>query len=408
MASREIRSRQKIARSFLLLFSLLMPNLTSCSASGDPQRSAWMITDEVMTEAFEAQETPHEFTRQSAVYLTDEARSELETIRERLGATRPLGLISLSDHGRGEWIGDYAYMIGSWPSLVRLTLRRQAGRSDQPWRIHSLPYLDAYTKLSHLVSAEDEGILPTTSPERLPVIREGALWTGGLGGRDQRGRPLSNVLVVWTPPLAYVDGEPLQGVASRASLSIKLSEAFTQRQKLAEQAQASYTPHVSLALTAGTSASTLVELISWCEGLGAERISLLARSSDGPKLIYLSARQDQAKLITPQRIVHAYLNSGDAHLTIKRTDRQQREDTEDHIALMSIEERSESKRDEGLRSYLSLLERARTQEELDGISIHISKDTTMSEVFYFFDLSRQIDQSLPITMAPYRAESKGQ
>ena len=106
-------------------------------------------------------------------------------------------------------------------------------------------------------------------------------------------------------------------------------------------------------------------------------------------------------LISPQRIVHARLIKDDAHLTVMRTDREQREDTEDRIRLLGAQkDMSEAAHDSNLRVYLSLMERARSRDALDGISVHISESTSVSALVYFVDLSKQIDRSLPLAISP--------
>ena len=387
-------------KNALICLIMLLCSLGGCQGTGDAQRSPWLVAESI----FESALSPEINERRiDSRYVGDEAVEQLRLLSSIGEGLEPLGLLSISEGFHGQWTGYYAYLVGGWPSLFEFTLHRRQGLPNLPWELHALPFLSAYLKLTELVT--QPGNDQVSSERSLPWVRRGSEWHGGLSGRDNRGRPLSSVVVVWVPPLAFVDGLPLDGVANRQTLSEQLSSSFSERQRLAHQSQATYTRHVSLALPAGAPAAQVVDLMAWCEGAGAEQVSLLARSRKGPAMIYLNGRVSRLHVTSPQRLLHAQLSNTQSQLTIQRTDQEQREQTRDVVSWESSlgDDRSFSR--QSSNTYLSLLERARQRAELDGLSIHIEPSTTVASLLYFIDLARQIDDDLPLTIAPHSAEA---
>ena len=374
-----------------------------CSLScQDPQAhlwSAWGVADTVLTARLDVDSTYAE--RDFSRYMNEEVNRQLIRLQKLDPNLRSVGLLSLNQDLQGKWNGFFAYEIQGWPLLLKFVLSRKDGRSDRPFMIEHLPFFKAYLSLAELIQSSPN----QQSSSQLSKVRQGATWHGGLIGRDTRGRALSSVVVVWLPPLAFVDGLPLSGVADRTQFSNRLAKAFAQRQLLAEQAQASYTPHVSLALPAQAPASQLVELMAWSEGVGAEQVSLIAQSEQEPVLLYLSHRTNRATLMSPQRLIHAHLSPEQGKLLIQRTDHSKLEQTRGTLQLHNTINEQENKTQQSLESYSLIMDRALQKDRLNGVIIHIDEKVSVGEVIHYIDLTQAIDDELPITFAPLTPEN---
>ena len=379
----------------LYLMSLCTLSLWACQTDQSYVSSSWTLAEHVLDKAFDPESSFELDTYRGS--LSKRAQSQIQGFLAAKLSDQTLGLLSIERNQKGTWHAFYAYQRQKWPLLFQLELESR-GKTQQKWQISSFPFLSAYQQLAELIPPRDELSYDNTQTKsrHLPQVNQALPWRGGLSGRDDRGRLQSSVVVVWSPPLVFVDGLALSGQVDRKKLSIRVSQAFEKRKNLAHQAQASYTEHVSLALSAGLPASELTKLMAWLEGIGTQQISLLVQSKHGPGLIYLGTRSSTQSLYQPQRLLNVKFpqkqstQSGPI-LFVRQSDQKQAERIKSQLVPNSRRWGNE---------LFEFIEHAQSKELLHGVVLHVTEQTLVKDIAMFIDHYRGIDQDLPLTLAP--------
>jgi hypothetical protein len=380
-----------------IIFSILVFVFSfSCDQTNSNTLSPWRLSEWVIGETLSSNQEID--VDDFSTHLSAKALKQLKSLRKMNLADETLGLLSLNKNHLDGWSGFFAYKKNDWPLLLQFELKLQQSGTKSFWQISAFPFFDAYQKLAHLTDQSSES--STVPHDHLPWIHRASNWHGGLSGRDVRGRPLSSVVIAWIPPLAFVDGVPLLGIANRSKLSIKLTQAFEQRRRLADRSQASYTPHVSLALSAGAPAHQVMELMAWVEGVGAEQVSLVVQSDQGPAIVYLNSRSEGITLMSPQRLLHAQLTEDQSQLYVQRTDQAKPELIKGELSILSQHGKDRLSLDRSSRTFHEIIERVRIKGELSGLVIHLKEGSKVEHLAQLIDICRQVDPTLPITLAP--------
>ena len=382
-----------VLKSYLMTFYAL--SLWACQTDQSYVSNSWTLAEHVLDKALDS-ESSFELDAYRAS-LTKQAQSQIQGFLASKLSDKSLGLLSIERNQKGTWHAFYAYQRQQWPLLFQLELE-STDKTQQKWQISSFPFLSAYQQLAELIPPQGEQSYDNTQTKSqyLPKVNQALSWRGGLSGRDHRGRLQSSVVVVWSPPLVFVDGLALSGRVDRKKLSIRVSQAFEKRKNLAHQAQASYTEHVSLALPAGLPASKLIKLRAWLEGIGTQQISLLVQSKQGPGLIYLGTRSSTQSLFQPQRLLNVKFpqkqstQSGPI-LSVRQSDQKQAERIKSQLVPNSSSWGNE---------LFEFIELAQSKELLHGVVLHVTEQTLVKDVTMFIDHYRGIDQDLPLTLAP--------
>lgn len=366
-----------VAFSFLLF---------GCGKAEHPL-SPWQMSTWVFASILGDQDV--EVSRRS-VYLTDDVAHQLTDLKALAPALSKVGLLNLNQVNQSTWRGRYGVQVGEWS----VPLAFEVGYQNGQWLIQDLPTFEQVKKLLQL-------------SDHLPIVQTGQEWRGGLMGYDLRGRPLSAVLVIWCPPVAFVDGHLVRGDLDQANISDLLSDAFWLRSKLAAQSQASYTPHVTIAIRGDGSAQDLITLVGWAEASGADRVSIVSRSVQrGPVLTYLSPRRDRLSLITPQRQLWGIVQGQQTSFKVKNTDQIDQQDQKRVKKLLPTSDMSSSQT--ALERFAHLIDHVRTQDHLDGIVIQTDAKTQVKDLIKLVDATRQVAPSLPMTFAPSLIDTLGQ
>ena len=391
-----LKHRAKPTLKSYLALSIFMV-LSACQSQSVPNSSSWNLAEYILERALSPQD---EFNAQQfSNHLSKRASTQLQELTQAKLSDKSLGLLSISQNQKGTWDAFFAYQRRQWPLLLQLELESKVRTNQTSWQIQSFPFLGAYRQLAELI--EPIGLSAETVKKNelkyLPHVSQALPWHGGLSGRDQRGRLQSSVVLVWAPPLVFVDGLALAGKANRKLISLSVSQAFAKRQRLAEQAQASYTQHVSLALPAGSSAQELIQLMSWMEGLGTQQLSLIVQSEQGPGLIYLGTRRSVQSLVKPQRLLHAKFaeSSTTQPANISLYVRQSDQSKPERIKSALTEDPKTWNED-----LFTIMERAQTRKLLHGFVVHPQAQTTVKDLIQLFDSYRSINQDLPLSIAP--------
>jgi hypothetical protein len=380
-----------------IIFSVLVVLFSfSCDQADSNTLSPWRLSEWVIGQTLNSNQDID--VDDFSTHLSAKALKQLKSLRKMSLSDENLGLLSLNKNHLDGWSGFFAYKKNDWPLLLQFELQEQKLGTKSYWQISAFPFFDAYQKLAHLTDQSSDS--SPISQGHLPWIQRASNWHGGLSGRDVRGRPLSSVVIAWLPPLAFVDGIPLLGIANRSKLSKKLSQAFEQRRRLADRSQASYTPHVSLALPAGAPAHQVMALMAWVEGVGAEQVSLVVQSDQGPAIVYLNSRSEGITLMNPQRLLHAQLEEDQSQLYVQRTDQAKSELIKGELSISSKHGEDRLSLDRSSRTFHEIIERVRVKGELSGLVIHLREGSKVSHLAQLIDICRQVDPTLPITLAP--------
>ena len=389
----------RMLRSYLV--TILCLNLGACQNNQAYTSSSWALTEHVLDSVLTPQS---EFDAdEHHQYMSKQAQTQIQTFAQAQFSDESLGLLSIEQNQKGTWHALYGYQRQQWPLLLQIELEDK-GRSQKTWRINSFPFLNAYRQLAQLIPSSDS--TPNNKAQELghlPKVKQALPWRGGLSGRDRRGRLQSSVVVVWCPPLVFVDGQALAGRVDRPELSLMVKQAFEKRRQLAHQAQASYSEHVSLALPAKRPASELIKLMAWMEGIGTQQVSLLVQSEQGPGLIYLAARSSTQSLYHPQRLLHVQYNQAKQtkpvgpYLTIRQSDQKQEE---------KLKRRLNSTMTTWRNHLFEFMEHAQARDLLHGVVIHTEAQTSVNDLTQFIDHYRSIDQELPLTLAPIQTKQR--
>lgn len=173
-------------------------------------------------------------------------------------------------------VGEVAFAVDGWPASLEVELARGA---DGGWRIERVA-----------PPAVQQRLLELLGPTGLPIARDVQPWSGGLAGRDAAGRPTAAVLLKVQGDHAFVDGgEPLP--LEEGPVGAALGDAIKTRRELADDAHATYRPHVALALPRAASSKLHVELSRWALDAGAEALQIVVRSREGtPAFVPLARR----------------------------------------------------------------------------------------------------------------------
>ena len=390
----------RMLKSYLAI--ILCLNLGGCQNNQAYTSSSWALTEHVLDDLltpesdFDADEH-HQ-------YMSKQAQTQIQNFAQAQLSDESLGLLSIEQNQKGTWRAFYGYQKQQWPLLLQIELEDK-GRNQKTWRINSFPFLNVYRQLAQLIPPSDSApnIKAQAELGYLPKVKQALPWRGGLSGHDRRGRLQSSVVVVWCPPLVFVDGQALAGRIDRSQLSLVVNQAFEKRRQLAHQAQASYSEHVSLALPAKLPASELLKLMAWMEGIGTLQVSLLVQSEQGPGLIYLAARSSTQSLHRPQRLLH-----------VQFTQAKQTKPVGPHLSIRQSDQKQEEKLKRQLNSAVTtwrnhlfeFMEDAQSRDLLHGVVIHTEAQTSVNDLTQFIDHYRSIDQELPLTLAPIQTKQR--
>lgn len=192
------------------------------------------------------------------------------------GRYRFLSLAELRRVTDDRRVGEVAFAVDGWPATLEVELVRGA---DGGWRIERVAD-----------RADQERLLAILGPTGLPIVRDVEPWAGGLAGRDAAGRPTAAVLIKVHDDRAYVDGgDPLP--IEEGPVGTALSTAIKTRRELADDATATYRPHVAIALPRDAPSTLHARLARWAVEAGAESLQLVVRSREGtPAWIPLARR----------------------------------------------------------------------------------------------------------------------
>lgn len=212
-----------------------------------------------------------------AVMFSDAARAalilpdHLDSKRYRFLSVAELRRVD-DTHRRGE----VAFTVDGWPASLHVEVVRGA---DGGWRIDGVDS-----------TAVQQRLLDVLGPTGLPIVHQGEPWGGGLAGRDAAGRPTAAVLLMVTGDAVQVDGgEPLP--LKEDAIVAALEAAIRTRRELADDAHATYRPHVALALPRAAPSTRHVQLAEWATKAGAEALQLVVRSREGtPAFVPLARR----------------------------------------------------------------------------------------------------------------------
>ncbi len=173
-------------------------------------------------------------------------------------------------------VGEVAFAVDGWPATLEFELIRG---DDGGWRVDRVAPPEVQQRLLELLG-----------PSGLPIAREVEPWSGGLAGRDAAGRPTAAVLLKVQDDKAFVDGgEPLP--LEEGPVGAALTAAIKTRRELADDAHATYRPHVALALPRAATSKLHVELSRWALDAGAEALQIVVRSREGtPAFVPLARR----------------------------------------------------------------------------------------------------------------------
>lgn len=212
-----------------------------------------------------------------AALFTEPARAAL-ILPDRLAPARYrfLSVAELRRVDDRRRIGEVAFTIDGWPAslAVELTLGDDGG-----WRITEVES-----------TAAQERLLEVLGPTGLPIVKVVEPWKGGFAGRDAAGRPTAAVLLLVIGDRVQIDGgEPLP--LEEAPVVEAITHAIRTRRELADDAHATYRPHVALALPRAAPSTRHAELADWAVTAGAEALQLVVRSREGtPAWIPLARR----------------------------------------------------------------------------------------------------------------------
>ena len=396
------QSTRSVRWSRMMVISILMliyPSTGCQTGGGDDSLSQWAIAQWVMRQGLSIDGPPLDHL---TPYLTAQALDELNVFKETLQPDSPLGMLTLNRAQGHRWVGRYAYLKGPWPLALNFEMTRSAGF----WQIDRLPFAAIYGQLAKVLR-----------PGGLPEIGQGEVkrggsieeWEGGLISFDRSGRPQGEVVVTWIPPYAFVDGVPLNGKATSEKLISAIETSFKLRSQMASVVQASYTPRVALCLETTAPASDVQSLLAWSEASGAQVISLLARHRQiGPILIRLARRVPEVILLSPQRMLSARLET--QYVTIHPP----------HgggvnappplrWSLPPIIASAEEKRsliDRQVGQFAHFYQRSKKRGKVAGLILSPNVKTTYADLIFMIESVRQIDQSLPIALAPLKSSTQ--
>ncbi len=224
------------------------------------------------------------------------------------GRYRFLSLAEMRRIADDRRIGEVAFAVDGWPAALEIELARGA---DGGWRVERVA-----------PPAVQQRLLDLLGPTGLPIAREVEPWSGGLAGRDAAGRPTAAVLLMVQGDRAFVDGgEPLP--VEEGPVVAALTAAIKTRRELADDAHATYRPHVALALPRAAPAPLHVQLADWALDAGAEALQVVVRSREGtPAFVPLARRvlAPQGTVANSWRLVHEKkqleLRAGDERIPI--------------------------------------------------------------------------------------------
>ena len=369
--------------------------ISACQDQRDLALSPWTVANWIIGDALEQSDLD---LSARADYIEVRPAAVLSDLSALADVEGRVGMLNLEITTLGHWRGLYGYLHRTWPVGLQVDLSQRQGL----WTIHMLPEFERYREMIDLIGSED------SNPElRLPWSAEGAPWSGGLIGRDLQGRPLSAIPLVWTPSGMSIDGIALGGEVNQSRVSARLIDAFTRRSQLARASQASYQPHVAIAIPAQTPALQLVRLIAWAEGAGAIQISLIVDSPRGAALLYLAHRVEVVRLLNPQRLVIGRLREMNLRLNVQHTDRNRPEPTYADVDFQRVDENiSPHDQKRAAESINTFLSDARGTKHIDGVSLMPTAEATVADVVSAMGLIRHIDVELPITIAPAHVSTK--
>jgi hypothetical protein len=179
--------------------------------------------------------------------------------------------------------GTVAFAVDGWPLAIGVEVRRR----DDGWRVAAVDPPEAQRRWLEFL-------------ERLPRAPSARPWDGGLAGRDAVGRPTAAVLVAALGDDVAVDGQ----AAPADELEAAVGEALAVRRRLANDAHATYRPHVALALAADAPAPRQAVLADAARRAGAEAVSLVVRGANGgPALLALARRTEAPGAEARDRVV---------------------------------------------------------------------------------------------------------
>ena len=379
-----------ILNTRILLSLLGMLTLSGCRDHVDQPISPWTVATWIIGDAFEH---PESDLTEHVEYIESKAATQLFELSKFIRIDQRMGILTLNQSSLGQWHGLYGYVHQGWSLPLQFSISQRQGR----WVIHHLPQFDRYKEMIQLVSPIEGG-----SELLISGIEDGAPWEGGLIGRDLQGRTLSAVPLVWTPAGVIIDGIALDTEANQHNISIKLGQSFKQRSLLAHASQASYQPHVAIALPALAPAKKLARLISWAEGSGAQLISLIVQSAHrGPALIYLARRTETNRLLNPQTLVRGTVHERRVHLTIQKTHTTENVNLKEDFTFERITLGHSTNDQSHVTDIINrLLMRARQAHQIHGLSLSIQPQTKVVDVISIIGLVHAVDSDIPITIAP--------
>lgn len=367
-----------------------------CQSEPEHPLSAWTVAEWVIGDALSEPEL--DLSARSA-YINESSAAELSAFSAHVRADGRLGMLSARKPLEESWRGLYGYVRGEWTLGLWVNLIRVHNQ----WQISALPDASRYRMLVDLI----ERSTPDQDTSLLPWVDDGALWEGGLIGRDLSGRSLSAVPLVWAPPLVMLDGLMLPETTSREKLSAALGAAFKRRASLALAAQAVYRPHVALAIPAQRPASELTRLMAWVEGAGAEQVSLIARSERGPALLYLAGRAVRSNTLTSQQILHARVNPSAAHFmpNVNQTVPRRVDQKLTEVPFTRINpEADPMNQPESTSALTALLERHQGKRSLSGVSLAITPEARVVDVVSLYRLLWIVDAEVAVTLQPTQVD----
>lgn len=371
-----------------VLLLLLQLSLVGCQGVG-VEADPWVVAEWGICEPLS---NPEVSIRSRGIALSEDARAQLETLKALMPSESKASVVSLNALPRNRWTGYISLDRQGYPLPLTFELNSHEGKS---W-VQEFPHLDHTQKLAALV-------------DQLPLLNDAPAWEGGFIGRDSRGRLLSPVVLVWLPPLVYIDGHPLEGEASQKKITERLKHAFAARGALASAAQSSYTPHVAIAISGDQSAQVLNQLMTWSELSGADQVSLITQTSQKTAtLFYLAARGSIYALLSPQRHLRAHLKVGEVTLDVKRTDQSKAEELGDQLKLLDAVSEDQAREREALETLSSLLSRSRTKSPLTGVVLQLDERARVHDVTSISRLIRTLDPSLPITLIDQSLGQRGE
>lgn len=256
----------------LMAFALLAALFVGCGRDAAPivESTPWGAVQTAFGDRFfdpEARE----------VLFSEQARKDLILV-DALDAGR-YAFLSVAELRRVDdrrRVGEVAFTVDGWPASIGVEM----SRDDQGgWHIDKVAPPD-----------EQQRLLDVLGPTGLPIAREVDPWLGGLAGRDAAGRPTAAVLLLVLGDSLFVDGGDAMPI-EQASVVEALKAAIKVRRELADDATATYRPHVALALPRAAPSELHAQLAQWATDAGAEALQLIVRSREGsPAQVPLARR----------------------------------------------------------------------------------------------------------------------